>query len=166
MIFLKQRKDDRIRDLNTRLKIKADSLINFINREIAPAYSSEPVIRADYEEVLKAIDQYRSEREAEIPNLSVEDLKRLVTLWTIAQREREGLVQLKNELLEQSKKTLMPHRSSLFFICYFMFELIFGFVALFLVLAEHDFQYIVTQLAVILAIIGLLPLGNLVYNIR
>ena len=169
MVFLRHRTDDQIRDLSTRLKIKSDSLIAFINREIAPAYSNAPIIRVDSqkcEEVLEAIDQYRSERKKEIPNLSMEDVKRLLTLWTIVQREKEELVQLDNELLAQVKKPVIPKRSSIFFVGYFMFELFFGFLGIFLIFVEHDLQYLITQLAIILAAIGLFPLGTLIYNVR
>lgn len=169
IIFLKQRKDDRIRDLETRLKIKVDSLIDFINREIAPAYTNEPVIRVDSEDygnVVEAIDQYQSEREKEIPSLDIKDVRRLLTLWTIAKREREELTQLQNELLAQSEKPAMPHRPYIFFVGYFTFELFFAFLGIFLVFIEHDFQYLVTQLNIILATIGLVPLGSLIYSIR
>ena len=47
LVFLKQYKDSQIRDLETRLRIKADSLIDFVNREIAPAYDNQPTIIAD-----------------------------------------------------------------------------------------------------------------------
>ena len=169
IVFLRQRRDDQIRDLSTRLQIKSDSLIDFINREIAPAYSNAPIIRVDsrrYDQVLEAIDQYQSERKKEIPNLSMEDVRRLITLWTIVQREREELVQLNNKLLAQSKKPIIPKQSSIFFVGYFMLVLFFGFLGLFLIFVGHDLQYLITQLAIILAIIGLFPLGNLIYNIH
>jgi len=169
IVFLKQRKDDQIRSLRTRLQIKSTSLIDFINHEIAPAYDKTPIVRVDsqnYELVLEAIDQYQSERKKEIPDLGMEDVKKLLILWTIVQREREELTQLNNELLAQSKKHIMPKRSSILFICYFMFELLLGFIGLLLIFSEHNMQYLVTQLAIILAMIGLVPLGNLIYNIR
>ena len=165
IVFLRQRKDDQIRNLSTRLKIKSDSLIDFINREIAPAYSNAPIIRVDsqrFDEVFEAIDQYQSERKTEIPSISMEDVKRLLTLWTIAQREKEELIQINNELLAQHKKPVIPKRSSIFFVGYFMFELFFSFLGIFLIFVEHDLQYLVTQLAIILAIIGLFPLGSLI----
>lgn len=168
IVFLRQRKNDKIRDLSTRLKIKSDSLIDFINREIAPAYSNAPIIRVDSQRcdaVLKAIDQYRSERKKEIPNLSMEDVKRLLILWTIVEREREELVRLNNGLLTQAKKPIIPKRSSIFFVGYFMFELFFGFLGIFLIFVGHDLQYLITQTAIILATLGLFPLGTLIYNI-
>jgi len=169
MVFLTQKEHDRTRDLSTRLKTKADSLISFINREISPAYTNEPVIRVDSEdcdETLKAIDQYRLERQKEVPNLDMKDVKRLLMLWTIMQREREELVQLRNELLVRSKKSVMPHQPSLFFIGYFASVLFFAFLGIFLIFIGHNFQYLVTQVAIVLAVIGLLPLVNLLYNIR
>jgi len=169
LVFLRQRKDDRIRDLRTRFKIKADSLIDFINREIAPAYTNEPVIRVDsedYDNVVEAIDQYQSEREKEIPRLDMKNVRRLLILWTIAKREKEELTQLRNALLAQSGKAAMPHRPYIFFVGYFAFELFFGFLGIFIVSIEHDFQYLITQLNIIFAIVGLLPLGSLIYSIR
>lgn len=169
MVFLRQRKDDQIRDLSTRLKTKSDSLVHFINREIAPAYRNAPIIRVDTQkcdEVLDAIDQYHSERKKEIPNLSMDDVRRLLILWTIAQREKQELVQLNNEMVAQSENSVIPRRFLVFFVGYFMFELFFGFLGVLLVFVEHDLQYLITQLAIILAIIGLFPLGTLIYNIR
>jgi hypothetical protein len=169
IVFLRQRKTDQIRDLSTRLKTKSDSLIDFINREIAPAYSNAPIIRVDsqrFDEVLEAIDQYQSERKREIPDVSMEDVKRLLILWTIMQKEKEELVQLNNELLAHLKKPVIHKRSSIFFVGYFMFTLFFCFLGFFLIFAEHDLQYLITQLAIMLAIIGLFPLGTLLYNIR
>jgi len=169
MVFLAQKKHDRTRDLSTRLKTKADSLVSFINREISPAYAGGPMIRVDSEdcgETLKAIDQYRLERQNGVPKLDMENVKRLLILWTIAQREREELVQLRNELLAHSKKSVMPHRSSLFFIGYFTSVLFFAFVGIFLISIGHNFQYSITQLAIVLAVIGLLPLVSLLYNIQ
>ena len=169
LVFLKQYKDSKIRDLETRLRIKADSLVDFINREIATAYDNEPTIRVDsqnYDDAIKAIEEYRSERKNDIPHIDTENVKRLLILWTIAEREKEALIQLRNESILISKKPILPSRSLMFFISYFTLELLFGFLGVLLVMIEHSLQYSMTMITVILAIIGLVPLGNLLYKIR
>jgi len=168
MVFLRQRKDDQIHTLNIRLKAKSDSLIDFINSEIVPAYANSPTIRVDsqnFDDVLEAIDQYLSERKREIPTLSTEDIKRFLILWEIAQREKEELVQLNNELSTQLEKQVLPKGSAIIFVGYFTFTLFFGFLSFLLILFEPNLEYIVTQILILLAIIGVFPLGRLFYKI-
>jgi len=169
LVFLKQYKDSQIRDLETRLRIKADSLIDFVNREIAPAYDNQPTIIADtqdYDVTIKAIEEYRSERKKDIPSLDTENVRRLLVLWTIVDRDKDTLVQLKNEFDSLIKKPILPTRSLMFFVSYFIAELLLGFVGVLFVMIAHDLQYSITMAAVMFAMIGLLPLANLLYRIR
>lgn len=169
LIFLRQRKDDQIRELNTSFKMKSDSIIDFINREISPAYKNEPLIRVDSEDldqVIRAIDLYESERKKEIPKLDMHDVRTLITLWTIVQREKETLLQIRSELLGRSKRPIMPRISLTIFVGFFAFELFFSFLSMLIVFAENNLQYTATGLSIILAIIGIIPLGNLIYRAR
>ncbi len=170
LVFMRQRKADYYRDLKTRLRTKSETLVGFINREISPAYKDSPIIRADFEnveEVITAIDIYRSEREKEVPDLSTDDVKRLITLWSIEQKEKEELIQLKNQVA-QNQKTVFSNRSFIVFTVYFLFELGLAFLSAFVVLQglEYQYQFFATQLTLLLAILGLLPLGYLFYDIR
>ncbi len=169
LVFLKQYKDSRIRDLETRLRIKADSLIDFINREIAPAYDNQPSIIADthdYDTTVRAIEDYRSERKKDIPSLDTDNVRRLLVLWAIADRDKDTFVQLKNEFDLFEKKPVLPTCSMMFFVSYFTVELLLGFVGILFVMVEHEYQYLTSMVIVGLAIIGLLPLANLLYRIR
>jgi hypothetical protein len=170
LVFLRQRRADYMRDIKTRLRTKSETLVGFINREISPAYKDSPIIRVDFEnfeEVIRAIDNYRSERTKEIPDLSTDDVKRLITLWSIEQKEKEELIQLKNQL-EQNQKPVFSNLSFIIFAVYFLFELGFALLSFFVVLSglEYQYQFFVTQLTLLLAILGLLPLGYLFYDIR
>lgn len=169
LVFLKQYKDSQIRDLETKLRNKADSLIDFMNREIAPAYDNQPTIIADiqdYGATIKAIEDYRSERKKDIPSIDTENVRRLLVLWTIVDRDKDTLVQLKNEFDSLAKRPILPTRSLMFFVSYFTAELLLGFVGVLFVMIEHDLQYSITMTAVMFAVIGLLPLANLLYRIR
>jgi len=168
LVFLRQRTDDQNRDLITRIKIKSSSLVNFINREISPAYENNPTIIVDtqkFDDVIKSIDQYQSDRKKEIPDLGLEDVKRLLLLSTIVQREKEELSQLNAELCERSKKPIISKRSSILFIGYFVSVLFTSFLSILLIYFEHSFQNMFVLLTVTLAIGGLLPLGILFYYI-
>jgi hypothetical protein len=140
-----------------------------VNREIAPAYDNEPRIRLDsqnYDEALNAIAEYKVARKNDIPRIGTEDVKRLLIIWTIVEREREDMLQLRNESQALSKRPIMPTRSFLFFISFFAFELLLGFSGVLLVMSEYSFQYTVTLITVIVAMVGLVPLGNLLYRLR
>ncbi len=168
MVFQKQRKDDRIRDLNIQFTTKANSLMDFINREIAPAYSNESLIRVDtrdYELVLKAIEQYRFERKEEIPTISTRDMKTFLTLWAFVDKERDDLVQL-SVLLVHSSKEVMSSNTLMFFMGYFTFELFFSFLSMYFVFINHNLQYSIPGLNIIFALIGLFPRANMIYNLR
>jgi hypothetical protein len=144
-------------------------LEDFINREIAPAYDNEPTILADpqdYDVTIKAIEDYRSERRKDIPILDIENVKRLLVLWTIVERDKDVLVQLKNEFDLLGKKPMLPTRSLMFFISYFSAGLLLGFVGVLFVMVEYSYQYSMTMVIVIFAMIGLLPLANLLYRIH
>lgn len=169
LVFLKQYKESQTRDLETRLRTKIDSLVDFINREIAPAYDNEPTLVVDpqdYDGAIRGIEDYRSERKKDIPPLDTENVRRLLVLWTIVQRDKETLVQLKNEFDLSRKRPIMPTRSLMFFVAYFSAGLLLGFVGLLFVMAEHNLQYWMTAVTVIFAMIGLLPLASLLYRIR
>jgi hypothetical protein len=168
-VFLNQRKNDQTRDLFTRFKVKADSLIDFINREIGPAYSSQPLIRADSdnpEEVLEALNQFEKDRKSEIPQLAIDEVKKLFTLWAIVQREKDSLIQIKNALAERSTKMIMPRKSLLAFVSFFTFVLIFSFFSMLAVYLDSSMQNPMTEFVIFFAIIGTVPLGNLIYRIK
>lgn len=169
LVFLRQNKDSRVRDLDTRLRAKIDSLIDFVNREIAPVYDNEPRIRVDSQncdEALEAIVEYKAARKNEIPRIGNEDIKRLLILWTFVEWERKDMLQLRNESQALSKRPIMPTHSFLFFVSFFALELLLGFSGVLLVMFEHCLQYTVTVITVIVAMVGLVPLGNLLYRIR
>jgi len=168
MIFLKQRKDEKVKELSTRLKIKADSMLDFINREIAPAYRDTPLIRADTEnadEAIEAIGQYESDRRKEIPDVSRDDVRRLLVLWAIVGREKEALLQINNEF-KQSRASTTSGKYFFPFVVFFTFELAFSFLGIFFVFIEHQYQYAITATSIGLAMLGVIPLANLIFRLR
>lgn len=169
ILFYIQNKKDKIHSLKTRLKIKSDSLIDFINRELASAYDDSLVIRVDrhnYDEVIEAIEQYELDRKKDIPDLDMEDLKIFINLWKIVEREREELIQFKNELSILLGKPVMSNKTFFFFVGYFIFELIFGFTGIGIVFIEHKLQNLITYIILVSAVVGVIPLGNLLYDIK
>jgi hypothetical protein len=169
LVFLRQRADDKKNEVKSRARVKSDSLVDFINREIAPAYANVPVIRVDSEkteEVVNAVNHYWSDRKTETPHLGIDDVKRLVVLWAIAQREKEQLLQIKAEFKTIENKRTVPRSSALLFIGYFLFVLTFGFVCLFLVFMNSSLANSLTFWIILFSIAGAFPLGNLFYSIR
>ncbi len=169
LIFLNQRKSDQVRELATRFKIKSDSLIDFINREISIAYQNQPLIRADCDkpaEVIEAITAFEAERKNDIPNLSTDEVRKLFLLWAIVHREKDGIVQMERELSTLSSKLIMPRGTLLPFVIFFTFVLIFAFVEMLAVYLGVPLQVYITGTLIVTAIIGIAPLGNLIYKIK
>lgn len=168
LIFLKQRKGDQIRDLITRFKIKSDSLIEFINREISQAYKNEPAIRVNSEEpeeIIKAVDSFEADRKNEIPVLPTKEIRKLIVDWAIIHREKDSLIEIKTELAEHAKSPLMPKKSLFFFVGFFAFELALSLFSVLIIFLEVPLQYQFTGLSLVFAIIGIIPLGNLIYRV-
>lgn len=169
VIFLKQKKDDEIRDTENRLKIKMESLINFINREIAPVYPNEILLRDGIDNVdllIDSISTYESERKKEIPTISYDDVRKLISIWTIVHKEKDELIASKNALINIKTIPVMSRKALLIFISYFSFVVVFGFIGCLSILMGYDQQIYLTMICVIFAIIGMVPLGNLLYRIR
>jgi hypothetical protein len=169
LVFLKDKKDDKLQTLKTKLEVKCQSLLDFINYEIAPAYGNGKILRTDVETCctfLDSVDEYEKARKTEIPNLGDDDIKRLITFWAIVKREKVGIKQLEAELKSSSNDNVMKKRSSIFFVAFFILELLFAFVGILLVSMGNEFQSIVTQVNIIVAIIGLIPMGLLFFNIK
>lgn len=169
LVFLRQKKDEQNRELRTRINLKSTSVIDFINREIAPAFKNSPMITVDSQNpdaVIEAINKYEVDRKEDIPHVDNDDIKRLLVLWAIIHREKEELIILKAELQNRKKDVVLPNRRSMFFIGYFIFELLVGFLATVFIYFDHEFQNPIVLLTILLAIGGLLPLSLLIYNNR
>lgn len=171
IVFLKQRRNDHLQVLSARFRMRAASLTDFINREIAPAYPDRAMMKASasggesFDDIIETIEHYRLERQKQIPSLNSKNLKALVTLWAMVQRDKDELVALKNEFSGLSAKPVMSRGSFTLFVGFFASELFLSFVAVYLVFVSHNLQYSITQLAIILAITGLVPLTSLLYRL-
>ena len=169
LVFLKDKKDEKLQTLKTKLEIKCQSLLDCINHEIAPAYGNGKILITDVGNCcnfLASVDEYKKARKTEIPNLENDDIKRLITFWAIVKRETLGIRQLEAELKSSSKDNIMKKRSSIFFVSFFMLELLFAFLGILFVSMGHDYQLVITQANIIVAIIGLIPMSFLFINIR
>lgn len=169
LVFLRQKKDEQNRELRTRINLKSTSLIDFINREIAPAFKNSPMITVDSQNsdtVIEAINKYELDRKEDIPDVDIDDIKRLLVLWAIISREKEELILLKAELQNRKKDVVLPNRRSMFFIGYFIFELFVGFLATVFIYFDHELQNPIVLLTILFAIGGLFPLSILIYSNR
>jgi hypothetical protein len=140
-VFYRQRKDERIRDTRTRFENKARSLVDFINHEIAPAYSADTVVKVDVQDppaVLAAIDEYRIVcKNQSVKSLGNENYEKLIKLWSIVDGDKEDLLQIKMRL-EEFENVAVPSRSMMLFVGYFIFELVLCFVGIFLIFCRTE----------------------------
>jgi len=169
LILFHQNKYERINNLTSQFILKSRSLIEYINREISPAYEGAPFIRVNYanlDDVIDVIEGYIKNRKDEIPIVGLDDVKKLIVLISIAEREKEELIIIKNSVYESSFKPLMDLKSFSIFVMFFVFELAIGLSSLYLIYMNNYLQHILINITSILALIGILPLSYLIYELQ
>lgn len=169
LVFLYQAKKNQLNYLNSQFIIKSQSLIDFINREIAPAYEGEPFIRADhhkFNEVINSLTEYFNSRKNETPIVGFDDVKKLIVLLSISKREKEELNHIKNSIDEFISKPLMDLKSFMFLLLYFVSNLFFGLLSLYLVHINYVYKDTFTNITMLMSLLGIVPISYLIYELQ
>ena len=169
LVFLYQAKKNQLYYLNSQFIIKSQSLVDFINREISPAYERQPFLRVDYhkfDDVIESLTEYLNNRKNETPVVDFEDVKRLIVLLSISEREKEEILNIKNNVDEFKSKPLMDLKSFIVTLLYFVINLFMGLLSLYMVHINHIYKNLFTNITIIMALLGMGPISYLIYELQ